>query len=123
MTPASNASVTANGGTIVQVTNNVPAPSLAQAALLLSGEAAPKSPGVALLLSFLICGVGQMYNRQVAKGILTLVGCVVFVGMGSVSAIFFVFYLALWIWQLVDAYSTAKKMNLRYQQRLLGGLA
>jgi len=58
--------VTTGGGTIVQVTNNIPnnAANLAGAALLLSGDAAPKSPGIALLLSLLICGVGQMYNGQ-----------------------------------------------------------
>jgi TM2 domain-containing membrane protein YozV len=106
--------VTAPGGTIVQVTNTMPSPNLAHAALLLSGDAAPKSPGVALLLSFLLCGVGQMYNRQVGKGVLMLIGCMVawFILMGW----------AVWIWSMVDAYSTAKQMNLRYQQRLLAGM-
>ena len=55
------------GATIVQVTNNL-APNPAPA--LLVGDAAAKSAGVALLLSILICGVGQMYNGQVGKGIL-----------------------------------------------------
>lgn len=104
---------TANGGTVVQVTTQ--APNLAQAALLLSaGDAANKSPGIALLLSLLICGVGQMYNGQVGKGILMLVGFVLLwaVLLGWV----------VWIWSMVDAYSTAKEMNLRYQQRILAGL-
>jgi hypothetical protein len=25
----------------------------------------------------------------------------------------------IWIWSIVDAYSTAKQMNVRYQQRML----
>jgi TM2 domain-containing membrane protein YozV len=103
----------ANGGTVVQVTNQ--APNFAQAALLLStGDAANKSPGIALLLSLLICGVGQMYNGQVGKGILMLIGFVLLwaVLLGWV----------VWIWSMVDAYSTAKEMNLRYQQRILAGL-
>jgi TM2 domain-containing membrane protein YozV len=119
---AHTASITANGGTIVQVTNNIPTPNLAHAALLLDGAAAQKSPGVALLFSFLLCGTGQMYNRQVAKGILIIVGCIVLFSMGTVSSGFFLCYVAVWIWQLFDAYSTAKKMNLRYQQRLLAGM-
>jgi TM2 domain-containing membrane protein YozV len=106
--------VSANGGTIVQVTNNVPPPNLAHAALLLEGEAGAKSPGTALLLSLLICGVGQMYNGQVAKGVLMLIGCIAawFVFLGWI----------VWIWSMVDAYQTAKRMNLRYQQRILAGL-
>jgi TM2 domain-containing membrane protein YozV len=105
--------VSANGGTIVQVTT-APQPNLAHAALLLGGEAAAKSPGIALLLSLLICGVGQMYNGQVGKGIMMLIGCVLlwFVFLGWI----------IWIWSMVDAYTTAKRMNLLYQQRVLAGL-
>jgi TM2 domain-containing membrane protein YozV len=102
-----------NGGTVVQVTNQVP--NLAHAALLLStGDAAPKSPGVALLLSFLICGAGQMYNGQVGKGILMFL-CFI------VLSVVFLFWV-IWLWSMIDAYSTAKTMNLRYQQRVLAGL-
>ncbi|MEJ2625738.1 MAG: GYF domain-containing protein [Pseudolabrys sp.] len=105
--------VSAEGGTVVQVTNNIPSPNM-QAALLLDGDAAAKSPGIALLLSLLICGVGQMYNGQVGKGILMLVGCILawFILLGWI----------VWIWSMVDAYQTAKKMNLKYQQRVLAGL-
>jgi TM2 domain-containing membrane protein YozV len=106
--------VSANGGTVVQVTNNIPTPNLAQAALLLNGEAAAKSPGIALLLSLLICGVGQMYNGQVAKGVLML--------LGSLLAWLILLGWVIWIWSMVDAYQTAKQMNLRYQQRILAGL-
>jgi TM2 domain-containing membrane protein YozV len=101
--------VTANGGTIVQVTNNVP--SVPLTALFADGPIGPKSPGIALLLSLLICGVGQMYNGQVAKGILMLIGCILlwFVFLGWI----------IWIWAMIDAYTTAKNMNQRYQQQLL----
>ena len=106
--------ISENTGTIVQVTNNIPNNNAVHAALLLSGAAAPKSPGVALLLSFLICGVGQMYNGQVGKGFLMLIGCVAlwFALLGWI----------VWIWAMVDAYTTAKEMNLRYQQLLVAGL-
>jgi TM2 domain-containing membrane protein YozV len=114
--PPLSSTVTANGGgTIVQVTNNIPNPAAnLQAALLLDGEAAAKSPGIALLLSLLICGVGQMYNGQVGKGILMLIGCIL--------AWFILLGWAVWIWSMVDAYQTAKRMNLKYQQRILAGL-
>lgn len=63
--PQSNAphtnSVTAKGGTIVQITNNLPGANIAQAALLPNEGAAPKSPGVALLLSFLISGASPAH--------------------------------------------------------------
>jgi TM2 domain-containing membrane protein YozV len=104
--------ISGNTGTIVQVTNQMP--NLAHAALLLAGPAAPKSPGVAALLSFLICGVGQMYNGQVAKGFLMLLGCI--------AAWFILLGWVIWIWAMVDAYHVAKAMNLRYQQRILAGL-
>jgi TM2 domain-containing membrane protein YozV len=108
---------TAEGGTIVQVTNNIPnqGASLAQAALLMNSEAASKSPGVALLLSFFISGAGQMYNGQVGKGILML--------LGTIALWFILLGWTVWIWSMVDAYQTAKRMNLAYQQRVLAGLA
>jgi TM2 domain-containing membrane protein YozV len=106
---------TSNGGTVVQVTNNIPAsPNLAQAALLLEGAAAAKSPGIALVLSLLLPGVGQMYNGQVGKGIAFLIGYIV--------TIFIFLFWIVWIWAMIDAYTTAKEMNLRYQQRVLAGL-
>lgn len=108
---------TAEGGTVVQVTNHIPNPgvNLAQAALLLNSEAASKSPGVALLLSFFISGAGQMYNGQVGKGILMLIG--------TIALWFALLGWTVWIWSMVDAYSTAKRLNLAYQQRILAGLS
>jgi TM2 domain-containing membrane protein YozV len=108
--------INANGGTVVQVTNQIPNNNAAAAALLMaSGDAAPKSPGVALLISFFICGGGQMYNGQVGKGFLMLIGFALTIWMFGLGLI-------IWIWSLVDAYSTAKQMNLKYQQRVLAGL-
>lgn len=123
------APVNTGGGTVVQVTNQVPAGNSAMAALLLTtGDAAPKSPGVALLLSFFIVGAGQMYNGQVGKGIAMLLVYVasVFLGVSllivGIGAFFFVVMFVLWIWSMADGYSTAKQMSLRYQQRILAGL-
>lgn len=122
------APVHGNTGTVVQVTNQMPGNNAAAAALLLStGDAAAKSPGVALLLSFFIIGAGQMYNGQVGKGIAMLLGwffsfVFIFGSFGVLVIIFGPLALVLWIWSMADAYSTAKQMTLRYQQRVLAGL-
>lgn len=124
------APINAGGGTVVQVTNQVPNNNAAVAALLMSaGDAAPKSPGIALLLSFLFCGAGQMYNGQVGKGIALLIfyWITLFLGFSlaiiGIGLLFFLVAFILWIWSLADAYSVAKQMNLRFQQRMLAGLA
>lgn len=55
------------------------------------------SPAIAAILSFVVAGLGQIYNGQVGKGIL----------------IFLTSWLIVpWIIGIVDAYRTAKKINL-----------
>lgn len=62
-----------------------------------------KDPVLAGILSALIVGLGQVYNGQVAKGLLmfggALVGVFLTFGLASV---------ALWIFSIYDAYHTAK---------------
>lgn len=92
-----------DASTIVQV-SNMPPPAI-------NGiEQGPKSPGIALLLSLLITGVGQMYNGEVVKGILMLIGCVIlwFFWLGWV----------IWIWSMIDAYQGAKNVNAAYRAYL-----
>ncbi len=69
-----------------------------------------KSPGVAVILSFFWCGLGQIYNGQIGKGIIMMicyfVSCLlIFVLIGLLSTPI------LWIWGMVDAYSTAERLN------------
>lgn len=92
----------APGAAVVQVTNNITQPAYFAAAAI--SEA--KSPGVALLLSFLICGAGQMYCGRVGKGVLMLIACILLwlVLLGW----------TIWIWSMIDAYSTAKRMNMAF---------
>jgi TM2 domain-containing membrane protein YozV len=101
----------AAGATVVQITNQI-----APAVLMDdTGAFGPKSPGVALLLSLIICGAGQMYCGRIGKGILMLIGCL---------ALWFIFLgWTIWIWSMIDAYATAKDMNLRYLRRLQSGQA
>ncbi len=55
-----------------------------------------RSPALAAILSFIIAGLGQIYNGQIGKGLL----------------IFFTCWLIIpWVIGIFDAYSTAKKIN------------
>ncbi len=75
----------------------------------------PKSPGIALLLSFLFPGMGQVYNGQAAKA---LVFFAVFVGSiyGAVEgdpmpfALFIPFTV---FYNLIDAYRSATIINMK----------
>ncbi len=59
----------------------------------------------AALCSFFIPGLGQVYNGQLEKGVLILIGTVI-------GAIFFLVPgLIVWIYGIFDAYRSAKKMN------------
>lgn len=69
-----------------------------------------KNPVLAAILSFLIVGLGQIYNGQIGKGIMLIIGyvisfalCFVYVG--------FILLPILWIYGIYDAYNTAKKIN------------
>jgi TM2 domain-containing membrane protein YozV len=64
-----------------------------------------KSPGIAALLSLILIGLGQVYNGDFTRGALFLIGTLV--GL----LFFFIPGVIVWIYQIFDAYSTAKKMN------------
>lgn len=62
-------------------------------------------PGMALLLSLILCGTGQIYNGEVSKGITMMVLCFLlwFVLLGWVVH----------IWSIVDAVVVAERINRR----------
>lgn len=69
-----------------------------------------KSPGIAALLSFLIPGAGQIYNGELGKGILLFIlavisGILVWVVVGCLTSPL------IWLIAIVDAYSSAKRIN------------
>jgi TM2 domain-containing membrane protein YozV len=69
-----------------------------------------KSAGLAAVLSFLIPGLGQIYNRQIGKGILFFV----FVGISCLLILAVIGFLTtpvLWIWNIVDAYKSSENLN------------
>jgi len=64
--------------------------------------ASGKSPGLALVLSLVIVGVGQFYNGDAKKGALMLLGAIVgFAISGPLIPAGF------WIWSMIDAYQVA----------------
>ncbi|WP_206524150.1 hypothetical protein [Lujinxingia sediminis] len=60
-------------------------------------------PGMALLLSLILCGTGQIYNGEVSKGIIMMVLCILLwlVLLGWVVH----------IWSIVDAVVVAERIN------------
>lgn len=70
-----------------------------------------KDAGVATLLSFFLPGAGQLYNGQVGKGVALLLVSIfvnfplMFVGVGFITG------LITWIWAMIDAHSSAEKIN------------
>jgi TM2 domain-containing membrane protein YozV len=66
-----------------------------------------KDPGIAAIASFVIPGLGQVYNGQIAKGFIlgVVVVALVLTGIGLLLAI------PIWLWLVYDAYSTAEDLN------------
>jgi TM2 domain-containing membrane protein YozV len=69
-----------------------------------------KNPGTAAILSFLLIGLGQAYNGEIAKAVAFLI-------LYAIS-IFLTFFMIgflttpiLWIWSMTDAYRSSQKMN------------
>ncbi|KKG08810.1 hypothetical protein EO95_13750 [Methanosarcina sp. 1.H.T.1A.1] len=82
-----------------------------------------KNPGIAAVLSFFIPGLGQIYNGQIMKGIiffiLASIGIVFIIlaflfGFRAIVLIGYILYPLFWIYNLYDAYNTARKINERY---------
>ena len=69
-----------------------------------------KSAGVAVILSFFLPGLGQIYNGQIGKGIILIILSVVFWLLSSI-VIGIPLYIILWIYGMYNAYSTANKIN------------
>jgi TM2 domain-containing membrane protein YozV len=69
-----------------------------------------KNAGLAAVLSALWCGLGQIYNGQIGKGIAFMIiqfinALLMFIFIG------FITYPIMWIWGMVDAYRQAEEIN------------
>lgn len=69
-----------------------------------------KNPGLAAVLSFLICGLGQIYNGQFGKAAAFMLGAAIS-GLLCMVVIGFITLPAVWIWNIYDAYKSAEKIN------------
>lgn len=92
-----------------------------------------KSPLFALFLSFLIPGLGQIYNGQIIKGILFIIayivvwgsilgvyfaGAAVTMGAGLICCLpVFIIPLIIWVYTMMDALKTARMINRHYEMR------
>jgi len=74
------------------------------------GGAERKSPGLAAVLSFLFTGLGQIYNGQIGKGISFLVLGII-LAFTVLILIGFILYPVFWIYNIYDAYNSAKQIN------------
>ena len=70
----------------------------------------PKNPTLAAILSFIISGVGQIYNGEVVKGIIIIAIQIVNVALMALI-IGFITWPAVWIWSIYDAHKVAKRIN------------
>lgn len=69
-----------------------------------------KNAGLAAVLSFLIPGLGQIYNGQIIKGLLIVVVQAINVALTNVL-IGFIFYPIVLVYAVFDAYRTAQRIN------------
>ncbi|RKD76214.1 MULTISPECIES: DUF5683 domain-containing protein [Sinobaca] len=71
-----------------------------------------KSPGLAAVLSFLIPGLGQIYNGQIFKGLIIIAIQAVNILLMAIL-IGYVTYFIFWVYAIYDAYRRADKDNKR----------
>ena len=69
-----------------------------------------KSAGLAAVLSFLIPGLGQIYNGQIVKGLILVVVQTINVALMHVL-VGFVFYPVVLLYAIFDAYRSAERIN------------
>ncbi|WP_100371799.1 hypothetical protein [Bacillus sp. FJAT-45037] len=69
-----------------------------------------KNAGLAAVLSALWCGLGQIYNGQIGKGILFMI--IQFINvLLFIILIGFITYPLMWVWGMIDAYRQAEELN------------
>ena len=79
-----------------------------------------KNPGLAAVLSFFYMGLGQIYNGQIAKGILFIV----FYSISILLMLILVGFITtpvLFIYGMYDAYKSAEKINAAIARRAGAG--
>lgn len=88
-------------------------PAVMPAPLVYGVPVARKSPGGALVASFVLPGLGQLINGEGTKAALFLILSVIF-GVLSMALIGLPFLFILWVWGCVDAYTSASRWNAQH---------
>lgn len=73
-----------------------------------------RNPAVALVLSIILPGLGQIYNRDFAKGLIFIVFAIILAGLSFanlIGIIASIIYLVFWLYNIYDAYTRAKRIN------------
>jgi len=65
--------------------------------------------GLAVALSFLLPGLGQIYNQEFAKGVRFIIAYIISWAL-SFILIGWVLLLIVWIWSMVDAYQFKRRV-------------
>jgi TM2 domain-containing membrane protein YozV len=73
-------------------------------------QVVPKNPGIALLISFFIPGVGSLYAGKTSTGVIILIGYIISWVL-TIVIIGFVGIVGFWIWGMIDAYQAAQAWN------------
>jgi TM2 domain-containing membrane protein YozV len=73
-------------------------------------QVVPKNPGIALLISFFLPGVGSLYAGKVSTGVI-IIACYIVSWILTIIIIGFVGVFGFWIWGMIDAYQAAQAWN------------
>ena len=75
-----------------------------------------RNPILAAVLSLIVAGLGQIYNGQVLKGVLSIIFRLIN-GALTLVLIGWILMPIVGLWAVIDAYLTAKRNNGRYGVR------
>lgn len=73
------------------------------------------NPFVAAVLSALFPGLGQIYNRELEKGLVVIVASLVAL-LSALVLVGFVLYPAVWVYAIYDAYTVADRQSQAAEQ-------
>lgn len=96
------------------------------AALGMPAMAGEKKPWLAVFLSHIFTGIGQLYNRQVGKGLAFIIAYIVLHSLTALHYSFGFLLIPLYYFALKDAFESASKINeapatfLKAEGRLIG---
>ena len=70
-----------------------------------------KSVVVSLILSFLLTGLGQLYNGEISKGVIFLVVAIILWILTVLTLFLCVVAIPFWIYGMYDAYTRPEEFN------------